>query len=45
MATNIKHDIAQNTKTTDKTKINKYSNYKALRHTSDPGVMNLKLAS
>ena len=32
-ATNTEHDIAQNTKTTDNTGINKHSKYKAFRHT------------
>ena len=32
-ATNTEHDIAHNTETTSNTGINKYSKYKALRHT------------
>ena len=31
--TNTEHDIAHNTKTTDNTRTNEYSKYKALRHT------------
>ena len=33
-ATNTEHNIAHNTRTTNNTGINKYSKYKALRHTA-----------
>ena len=40
--TNTEHDIAYNTKTTDNTGINKYSNYKALRHTIYQGILQIQ---
>ena len=41
-ATNTKHDIARNTKTKDNTGINKYSKYKALRHTIYQGILQIQ---
>ena len=41
-ATNTEHDIARNTKRTDNTGINKYSQYKALRHTIDQGMLQIQ---
>ena len=41
-ATNTDQNIAHNTKTTDNTGINKYSKYKALRHTNYQGIRQIQ---
>ena len=41
-ATNIEHEIDLNTKTTDNAGINKYSKYKACRHTIYQGILQIQ---
>ena len=41
-ARNIEHDIAHDTKTTGNTGINKYSKYKALRHSVYQGILQMQ---